>query len=168
MPLPQQPTELIYCAAPACIPKAKLEYIRRRTEDNRPQAREQGPQLYAISSSLVLATEHLSVQTFVLHNTNTITDVHATVHRSSPAAPEHPSRGPIAESEITPSGTTTRAPSRLLPSTSPPSYHERRSVGSSRAFDSQKLAGAPSVAFSKRQPEIATNRYNIMSTWREW
>ncbi|CAG8272995.1 unnamed protein product [Penicillium salamii] len=62
MPLPQQPTELIYCAAPACIPKAKLEYIRRRrsrTEDNRPQAREQGPQLYAISSSLVLATEHV-------------------------------------------------------------------------------------------------------------
>jgi hypothetical protein len=79
-------------------------------------------------SRLLLYYIQLFVQTFVLHNTNTITDIHAIVHRSSTAAPEHPWMSPIAESEITPSGTTTRAPSRLLPSTSPPSYHERRSV----------------------------------------
>lgn len=129
-------------------------------------------------SRLLLSYIQLFVQAFVPQIMNAITDIHAIVHRSSPAAPEHPWRSPIAESEIIPSGTTTRAPSRLLPSTSPPSYHDRREcmnlypttsrgliplrlynslsqVSSSRAFGSQKLPGAPSVA-SKRQPETAT------------
>ncbi|KAI3097107.1 hypothetical protein CBS147333_9381 [Penicillium roqueforti] len=37
MPPPQQPTELIYCAASVCVPNRKREYQRRRTEDIRPQ-----------------------------------------------------------------------------------------------------------------------------------
>ncbi|OQE07156.1 hypothetical protein PENFLA_c175G04809 [Penicillium flavigenum] len=64
--------------------------------------------------------------------------------RSTIAARETPLCGVLS-----PNRTTTRAPSRLLPSSSPPSYHDWRSVGSSRAFGSQKLPGAPGVASSK-------------------
>jgi hypothetical protein len=76
---PKQPTELIYCTARVCIPKKKLEYPRRtyvnlsltclnstdpekdaiptesRTFDNNVRAQES--QLFAVSSSLVLATK---------------------------------------------------------------------------------------------------------------
>ena len=78
MPPPQQTTELIYCAAFVCIPKRKREYPRCRyvnlsltvwnstdlEDDAIPieprssghNARAQGPQLFAVSWSLVLAT----------------------------------------------------------------------------------------------------------------
>ena len=79
MPSPKQPTELIYCTTRVCIPKKKLVYARRtyinlsltflnstdpekdaipiesRTFDNNVRAQES--QLFAVSSSLVLATK---------------------------------------------------------------------------------------------------------------
>ncbi|OQE62185.1 hypothetical protein PENNAL_c0268G05984 [Penicillium nalgiovense] len=68
-----QLTELIYCTALVWIPKAKAR----------------------ISTSQKLETsilpDELFVQTFVLHNTNTTTALHAIVHRSSPSPHvEHP------------------------------------------------------------------------------
>jgi hypothetical protein len=38
----------------------------------------------------------------------------------------------------------------------------------SRAFGSQKLPGAPSAAYSKRQPESATNWIQHHAKWHEW
>ncbi|KAJ5827548.1 hypothetical protein N7447_004311 [Penicillium robsamsonii] len=61
-----QPTELIYCAGSVCIPNRKHEYLRRRrcdlnkTEDIDHNARAQGPQLFAVSVSLVLPPEHIT------------------------------------------------------------------------------------------------------------
>jgi hypothetical protein len=40
--------------------------------------------------------------------------------------------------------------------------------GSSRAFDSQKLPGAPSAPSLKRQPESATNWIQHHVKWHEW
>ncbi|KAK9846761.1 hypothetical protein MYU51_001305 [Penicillium brevicompactum] len=80
---PQQPTELTHCTARVCIPKKKLEYPRRRyvnlsltclnsvdpEDDAIPieprtfdlNARGQGPQLFAVSLPLVLATRALDI-----------------------------------------------------------------------------------------------------------
>ncbi|CAG8092501.1 unnamed protein product [Penicillium salamii] len=57
---PQQPTELIYCTARVCIPKRKLEYPRRRTEDIRPRGQEP-----ALCRLFVPSLGHLSVNGLV-------------------------------------------------------------------------------------------------------
>ncbi|CAP79398.1 hypothetical protein PCH_Pc17g01110 [Penicillium rubens Wisconsin 54-1255] len=111
----------------------------------------------------------LFVQYFALHNTNTLADIHAIVDRSSPSPPvKHTCEETFYPgSEIRP---TTRALSRLPPSTSPPSHHDGgvgcspsvsrgliplrlynflSQVGSSRAFGAQKLPGASGAASSK-------------------
>ncbi|OQE45722.1 hypothetical protein PENNAL_c0624G02395, partial [Penicillium nalgiovense] len=59
-PPPQQPTELIYCAASMCIPKRKREYRRRRT-DIRPQCTSARTATLCRSSSLGLATRTFNI-----------------------------------------------------------------------------------------------------------
>jgi hypothetical protein len=120
------------------------------------------------------------VRDFVLQNTNIMTDFHAIVHRSSPLSLSNIHVGsPIAGSEIRSWWHYDACPSRLAPRlhrlhTMNGGVYEPLAVPlaryypiatvqlsvtviPSRAFGSQKLPGASSAAYSKRQPESATN-----------
>ena len=130
------------------------------------------------------------VRVFVLQNTNNITVFHAIVHRSSPLPLWNIHVGsPIAGSQIRPRWHYDACLSRLAPRphrlhTTNGGVYEPFAVpvaryypittvqhpvtgGSSGAFGSQKLTGAPGAASSKRQPQSATNwiQHRVNTAW---
>ncbi|KAI3286496.1 hypothetical protein DTO002I6_8167 [Penicillium roqueforti] len=186
MPPPLQPTELIYCIAPVYFQeKEKARMFTSRIEDIRQQCT--SARVTALCRLFVLSFGHQNIEPRTSHQSAPGATAQATTYTPflvlSLQTTQHTlgeeGTGPITVSFGYEQPIATRETSlwvvlvadrrydqgaavrrvlhrvlRLDLTTSTPRTAE---CGSSRAFGSRKLPGAPSAPSSKRQPESATN-----------